>query len=235
MNSIGAFVALATGLVLASIGVLCWPVMAAARASGGARPWRFLAGVSLFVVAVPVAIHGLLGGWQLLPELAAGAAVPAPAATADGQGPTAEQIRAMVDRLAEKLKTRPDDIDGWMMLGRSSMMLERFEVAADAWARASALRPGDAQIVADQADALAMAQGQRLSGKPAELVAKALALDPKNLKALVMSAAAALERGDSQGAIGYWEQALKIVPAGSEAALALTDYIRQVREGRGTR
>ncbi len=235
MNSIGAFVALAAGLILASIVVLAWPGLAAARASGGARPWGFVAGLSLFLVAIPVAIHGMLGGWQLLPELAAGAAVPAPAAASDTQGPTAAQIEAMVDRLAEKLKARPDDVEGWLMLGRSSMMLERFEAAADAWARASALRPGDAQIIADQADALAMAQGQRLSGKPAELVAKALALDPKNLKALVMSAAAALERGDTRGAIRYWEQALKIVPAGSEAALALTDYIRQVREGRGAR
>ncbi len=234
MNSIAAFIALAACVLLVSILMLAWPLLGQRRASGAARPWRFVLVVCLFVLGVPPVIYAVMGGWQLLPQLASGAALPAPAQAA-GQGPSAEQIIAMVDGLAEKLKTRPDDLEGWLMLGRSSMMLERFEVAADAWARASALRPGDAQIMADEADALAMAQGQRLAGRPSELLARALVLDPVNLKALVMSAAAALERGENTGAIAYWERALKIVPPGSEAAQALTDYIAQVRAGRNAR
>ena len=89
----------------------------------------------------------------------------------------------MVERLATRLRESPDDIEGWKLLGRSYSALGRFPESATAYAKAAVLEPRDAQLLADFADVLAMAQGQRLEGEPEKLIARALELDPKNLKA----------------------------------------------------
>ena len=65
--------------------------------------------------------------------------------------------------------------------------LKRHAEAAAAFAKAAAL-PADPVLLVDYADALAMAQGRRMEGKPAQLVEQALALDPRNEKALMLAA-----------------------------------------------
>ena len=83
----------------------------------------------------------------------------------------AQQLEAMVERLAARLNENPDDVEGWKLLGRSYGALGRFPEAADAYAKAAARAPRDAQLLADFADVLAMAHGQRLQGEPEKLVA----------------------------------------------------------------
>src|SRR2546427_731387 len=132
------------------------------------------------------------------------AAPHADAAAIDGRNPheiADPQIVAMVDSLAQRLKARPDDADGWALLARSYQALGRFPEAADAYAHADALIPDNAALLADYADVLAMAQGRKLAGKPAALAQRALAIDPKHRKALALAATAALEAGDLEGAL----------------------------------
>jgi cytochrome c-type biogenesis protein CcmH len=233
MNHPGLFALAAALLVLVSAVVLLMPAMrrpvdAEAPALASGRRGRFVVLVLAVLVIGPALAWMAMGGGPRLARLAAGADQPV-VDTAPAGGPTEAQIVAMVDRLAEKLKSRPDDLDGWLMLARSSMMLGRYEQAADAWGRASDLQPDNAQLLVDQADALAMAQGQRLAGKPMELVDRALARDPSNLKALVMAAAGATERGDHAAAIPLWERALRQVPPESDVARELADYLERAR------
>ena len=61
--------------------------------------------------------------------------------------------------------------------------------------------PNDSRLLADYADVAAMAQGRRLQGKPEALIARALAADPRNVKALSLAGTAAFEKGDYAGAI----------------------------------
>ncbi len=90
----------------------------------------------------------------------AGRAPTGPASAAPG--PTREQmaaagamsaedrgafIRSMVGRLAARLEENPDDVEGWLRLGRSYGVLEDRDRAADAYARAQALRPEDPEIL----------------------------------------------------------------------------------------
>ncbi len=98
-------------------------------------------------------------------------------------GLSVQQFEALVSRLATRLKDKPEDAEGWMMLGRSYAILGRFPDAARAYSNAAARKPRDAQLLADYADALAMAQG-RLQGEPEKIIAGALAIDPQNVKAL---------------------------------------------------
>src|SRR5205807_4434111 len=60
------------------------------------------------------------------------------------------------------------------------------------------------------ADALGMAQGQRLAGDPEKLIARALEIDRDNLKALALAGTAAFERKDFKAAAAYWERMLPL-------------------------
>src|SRR5688500_4834795 len=105
----------------------------------------------------------------------------------DDHALSAQQVQALVERLAERLRGKPDDVDGWQLLGRSYGALGRFGDAAQAYAQAAQRAPRDAQLLADFADALAMAQGRSLEGEPEKLVLRALELEPANLKALALA------------------------------------------------
>jgi len=146
-----------------------------------------------------------------------------------------KQILAMVDALAARLKQHPEDADGWVLLGRSYLALERFPEAADAYGHANALIKDDANVLADYADVLAMTQNRTLAGRPAALVAQALAIDPKNKKALALAATVALEAHDIPKSLGYWKALAAELPPESEEARQVAGFIAEITaQGAGT-
>jgi len=168
--------------------------------------------VGIAVPACAIGIYLLVGSPELLR--------PPPAADA-AQELTPHEVEAMVERLAERLKTDSANVEGWMLLARSYGAFGRFRESADAYATAVKLRPGDAQLLADYADALGMALGRKLEGEPEKLVARALEIDPRNLKALALAGTAAFERKDFAAAAKYWERMLPLVPPDSEDARSI--------------
>lgn len=143
--------------------------------------------------------------------------------------PQDKQIADMVERLAAKMRSRPEDVEGWKMLGRSYSVLGRFRDAVEAYAQAAKRAPRDAQLLTDFADALAMAQGQKLAGEPEQLVLRALEIEPDNLKALALAGTAAFERKDYAAAAGLWERMLPRVPPDSEDARTIQSNINEAR------
>ena len=156
------------------------------------------------------------------------------AATRDGHAITREQIEGMVDRLAERMKENPDDVKGWTMLGRSYAVLDRHTDAAAAYANAVKRSEPDAQLLADYADALAMAQGRNLKGEPERLIAQALKVDPRNVKALLLAGTVAFQDKKFKDAIAFWERILKVVPPDSDIADSVRDSIADARKFSGT-
>ncbi len=147
---------------------------------------------------------------------------------AAGQGlPSVEQ---MVNTLAERLRRQPDDPQGWEMLGRSYIVLERHAEAAEAYRKAVALTGAkDPGLLANYAEALALAHGGSLAGRPAELIDQALALQPRHPKALWLNGYLAYQQGDLKKAIATWEQLVGLLPSGSGEAQQVQDNIRQAR------
>ncbi len=94
----------------------------------------------------------------------ADAAVAAAAKAAANASPEERQamIVAMVDKLAARLESQPDDVEGWARLGRSYMVLNQPDRAKDAYARAVKLKPDDPQL--NQALAEASAAAARKTG-----------------------------------------------------------------------
>ena len=128
------------------------------------------------------------------------------------RGADTQHVEAMVERLAARLAGDPENANGWVLLARSYAALGRFGEAALAYANAAARVKDDAQLLADYADALAMAQGQRLEGEPERLVKSALAIDPNNVKARALAGTIALGKRDYQGAVAHWEHILRVEP-----------------------
>ncbi|HJY77370.1 MAG TPA: tetratricopeptide repeat protein [Burkholderiales bacterium] len=166
-------------------------------------------------LAFPLAVAGIYLGVGTPAALS-----PQKAAAKDGANPHAissEQLNAMVGRLAERMRTTPEDTDGWIMLARSYAALGRYSESSAAYEQAVQRLPNDSRLLADYADVAAMAQGRRLQGKPETLIERALAADPRNAKALSLSGTVAFEKGDYAGAIAHWRKILALVPAGSDA------------------
>jgi cytochrome c-type biogenesis protein CcmH len=147
----------------------------------------------------------------------------AKATAGPGHPITSAQIESMIEKLAARLKANPDDVDGWAMLGRSYAMVGKHELAAPALKRASTARPDDAALMADYADALAFTRSGKLEGEPAQLIAQALKLDGKNLKALSLSGTIAFNRKDYAGALRHWETLAQLAPN--------SDFLKQIQGG----
>jgi cytochrome c-type biogenesis protein CcmH len=192
------------------------PARAASVAAGESRWPAIAVGVALPVLAA--LLYVMLG---------------APAALVSAEGGSgridSQEVQEMVSGLASRLKSQPDNVEGWRMLARSYNVMGRYRDAADAYAHLSRLLPNDANLLADHADTLAMAQGQSLQGEPEELVARALAVDPSNLKALALAGSAAFERGDYGRAVTAWEKLVALAPSDSDVARSTADSIREAR------
>jgi cytochrome c-type biogenesis protein CcmH len=192
---------------------------AAAEAPGNARGAALALGLAVPLCAL--AVYLSVGNPRALsPEAEAGAGP---------HGMTAQQFETMVGRLAVRMKENPEDVEGWMMLGRSYAVMGRFPESSEAYAKAVARSPKDAQLLADYADSLAMAQGRTLKGEPEKILKRALAADPNNVKALVLAGTAAFDRDDKAGAVRLWERALAVVPAESQMAERLRAGIAEAR------
>ena len=144
-----------------------------------------------------------------------------------------QQLNALVERLAAKMRENPDDAEGWKLLGRSYVALGRFPEALDAYAKAAARKPRDAELLADMADVLATTRSERLQGEPEKLVLRALEIDPQNLKALALAGTAAFDRRDYAGATRYWQRMLPLVEPGSEDARQIQASIAEARSRGG--
>lgn len=142
---------------------------------------------------------------------------------------TSRGIGELAEGLKRKLAQRPDDGDGWMLLARSYVELNRHAEAVSAFEQAVIFIPDDAQLFADYADALAVVHGRRLEGTPARLINAALALDPLNVKALLLAGTMAFDRRDYEGAMTYWERADAQTTAESALSRELTGIIAEAK------
>jgi cytochrome c-type biogenesis protein CcmH len=202
-------------LVARAQGELALPGEAAA-APAARKPWATIAIVAAALPALAIGTYLALGDPTALR--------PPPAAARMDDA----QIVAMVESLAVKVRERPDDARGWALLARSMAALGRFDESAKAYEHLVGLVPNDAQVYADYADALAMAQGRTLGGKPYELARRALAIDPRNPKALALAGTAAMDGGDFPAAAGYWRSLAAQMPPGSDderQVLAILDEL----------
>jgi cytochrome c-type biogenesis protein CcmH len=197
------FVVLAGLMAAAGIALLAWPLLRKPRSDESVA--RFAPGPSVVIAAVAVvgAVTGLYPyasnwHWQ-------------DAERADAHG--GSSVDAMVDRLEQHLRASPDDVSGWLLLGRSYTARNEYYRAADAYEHADKLTNGEnVDALLGLGEALALADQTSLNGKAGELVEKAVRLAPDNPTALWWSGAAAYQRNELALARSRWQQLLAANP-----------------------
>lgn len=186
--------------------------------------WRAAIVIGVPLPAAAFALYFFVGSPQIVLQGGAGAGAQAQHSISP------DQLKAMVAGLAARMEKEPGDVEGWIMLGRAYRILEQFDDAARAYANAVERSEPDASLLADYADMLAMAQGQNLAGEPEKILQRALAIDPRNVKALALAGTAAFERRDYAAAASYWERIVQIVPPDSALARSVHDSLKEARE-----
>jgi cytochrome c-type biogenesis protein CcmH len=173
------------------------------------------------------------------PPLATGqSAAPGPdAATmeAASQLPADRQqamISGMVGKLAARLETEPNDLDGWMRLGRAYAALGDTGKAADAYRRATALKPGDAGILQQAAQALLGNQPGTapVPAEAIEVLRQIEALTSGQPAVLWYLGLAAAQSGRPGEARTYWRRLLANLPPDGEEAKTLKSAIEALRD-----
>lgn len=212
-------------LAVAALAILVWrgPAVAhvtdaATAAQAVARPTRGLVvGLAALIVVVAGGGYAWVGSPRLLPVTPDAPPGPGPAADA--------QLAVLQERAAQ----HPDDANGWMRAARLQVMLNHGPEAVADYRRVAALRPNDADVLADLADLLAATGNGGLAGEPIQLVERALAIDPNQVKALALKGSYAMSQRDFRTALDAWNHAIKVAPPGDPIAQYLRGQLDEMR------
>lgn len=127
------------------------------------------------------------------------------------QKPAPEQI-TLVDKLEQKLAKDPKDLQGWLLLGRSSMITEDYDKAIMAFEKALALDANNLNALLPLSDALAIKAGGKLTGRPYKLLKQAFAQDQQNRMTLWLLGLAEKQQGNDQRAAILWQELYAQLP-----------------------
>jgi cytochrome c-type biogenesis protein CcmH len=206
-------------LIEKSAGGSGWPIIAAIIGAG-------LVTAALFAwLGSRAAVEPIPSSPAQLPGIAA--------PSAGGQVPPKPggDLRDLAKPLAEKLAAKPDDGPGWILLGRTYLELHQFKEAEAAFEKASKLVTADAQMLADWADAHVSANNQTWTPAALDMLKRALALDPKNLKGLTLAASEADSRNDGKQAAAYRQKIAKLTSSGAAKEMEAGISAKQGRPG----
>ena len=188
-------------------------------AEAEARPRRAAPRATLLVVALglPAAalgLYALLGSPRLAHTVAA---PPVPGLLSGETAPESLNLaRPSLAQLRDHLARNPADGRAWVMAARLHAEREDWSAAAESYKRAieaSRKVAGDAGVLVEYADAVAMGQGGQLIGAPEALVKRALLLNGRHPRALELAGSAAFEQGRYTEAANYWKELLAQLPA----------------------
>ena len=171
------FVILAAVLTVAGVLAVALPLVRRDKGGAPAAPWAALTASAVLVVGSGV-LYALWSNWSW------------------NHAPAADSPQTMVARLARQLEENPDNLEGWLMLGRSYTVLQELPLALRAFERADRLSGGkNVEALLGEAEVLALQDPAELEGRAGRLIERALVLEPDNGKVLFFAATVAARRG----------------------------------------
>ena len=143
-------------------------------------------------------------------------------------------IRSMVDGLAARLEANPDDVQGWLRLGRARSVLGEPDLARAALDRALALRPDDPEVLAMVAMARlgptdAVTQVPEVGAEAAELMTRWAAADQNAAQPYWYLGWYHFQAGRRDQTIAAWQAALERLPEDHPERPALEARLAEVR------
>lgn len=173
-----AFILVAALLAAICVAVVAVPLLRPAASQAAATPWTALAATGVLVIG-SVGLYAAWSNWSW------------------SKSPGAASPQGMVEKLVHQLNDQPDDLPGWLMLGRSYVALQEYQLAVRAYERADRVAGGrSAEALVGEAEALTLTDDTELNGEAGRLIERALAIEPSSPQALFFGAAAAMRRGE---------------------------------------
>lgn len=188
------FVILAGALAVLCVILVAVPLLKPVPSKTASARWTALAAAAVLVVG-STGLYAAWSNWSWL------------------KSPGVASPEGMVERLLHQLNDRPDDLSGWLMLGRSYVALQEFPLAVRAYGRADRLAGGrNVEALIGEADALIQMDDSEIEGQAGQLIERALTIDPTSPQALFFGAAAALHRGELPLARARFSKLLTLNP-----------------------
>lgn len=123
------------------------------------------------------------------------------------------EMKGLVDQLAARLEKNPNDLQGWVLLGRSYDRMERYAQAADAFAKAAELAGRPPELLGALAEALVMDAGDRIPELAKPILAELNAKDPADPRPYFYLGADKAQSGDLKGAMQEWVNLKAVSPS----------------------
>ncbi len=144
-------------------------------------------------------------------------------------------VEDAVASLEQKLKQNPNNLDGWLMLGRSYLLSNKFDAAVAAFAKANDISKGaNPNVLVAYGEAQGFAAGQKFDENTLALFTKALQIDPNNERGLWYAGLATYQLQDYKSSAGYWEKLMQQVPSDQEQVKsALQVYLNDAKQKAG--
>lgn len=159
-------------------------------------------------------------------------ALAAPEPVVAGAAPA--DMNVLVAQLRERMQSQPDDLEGWLLLGRSYRSMQRYDDALETFIRARELAPDNPVVAVELAEALVFTSPP---GAPdpqvAQLLDEALAVAPDLQKGLWLSGMLAAQGGDDERALARWNRLLALLERGSAVAASVQQQIDAARSRLG--
>ena len=152
-------------------------------------------------------------------------------ATAEREAQASEvmqEVEAMVAKLAARLKTKPNDAQGWRMLGWSYIQLGRLTDGIEALGRAIALDPNNAALRSQYGEALIQAADGKVTPDAQAAFAEALKRNPKDPRARFYNGLALVQAGKDREAFDLWVAIIKDGPADAQWLPGLREQAREL-------
>lgn len=172
------FMILAAVLAAMCVAAVALPLLKPMPSRGATAPWAALGAAGVLVIG-SAALYPTWSNWSWK------------------KSPGVASPEGMVERLVHELNDHPDNVAGWLMLGRSYVVLQEYPLAVRAYRRADREADGrSAGALVGEAEALTLINDSELQGEAGKLIERALAIDPTSPQALFFGAAAAMRRGE---------------------------------------
>ena len=197
---------------------------AGAKARAGWRRRVAAIGLGLCVPAFAAGVYASLGSPGLPGRPFAEIERPAKPPAA------AEALNEPVERLKARLQANPENLDGWLLLGRSYVVLQLYPEAADAFRKAAALSGGDADVLAMLGEAIVWANDGMVVPEAVGAFRQVLDARPADPAARFHLALARAQAGAVQEAYDMWLALAADTPADAAWRADLEQLIGQAAE-----
>lgn len=193
----------------------------------------------ILALAVPAFAFGLyrtIGNPNIIPRLemaATGQTVPPAKHPGAADGQRTPSLDVLVQRLAAKMEENPENLEGWLMLGRTYFAVKQPGKALEALEKANELAPENPDVMLAYAEAIAANGDGKLAGRPAELIAKALEIDPDNVTGRWLIGLVSYQSGDFPGSVEHWESILSNLDPSAQDTSELREFIADARKRAG--